>query len=52
MVHDASSRLTAAQAYLAAYTLPPSLSSQCLDLILRSLHTTRFEDEVEQDLAE
>jgi hypothetical protein len=51
-IHDASSELTAAQAYLAAYILPPSLSSQCLDTILRPLHATRFEEEVKRDLAE
>lgn len=52
MIHDASAKLTAAQAYLAAYTLPPSLSSQCLETILQSLHATRFEEDVKRDLAE
>lgn len=52
MIQDASARLTAAQAYLAAYTLPPSLASECLDTILHALHPTRFEDEVKRELAE
>ena len=52
MLRGAGTKLTAAQAYLAAYTLPPSLASQCLDTILRPLHATRFEEEVKRDLAE
>lgn len=51
MVHDASTKLAAAQAYLAAYTLPPSLASECLYTILHSLRTTRFDEEVKRDLA-
>jgi hypothetical protein len=51
-VRDKSTELTAAQAYLAAYTLPPSMASQCLDIILRSLHATRFEEEVRCELSE
>lgn len=42
--------VNAAQAYLAAYTLPPPLASRCRDWILRALHLTRFEDEVEREL--
>jgi hypothetical protein len=52
MIQDASTTLTAAQGYLAAYTLPPSLASQCLDTILHSLQATRFEEEVKRELAE
>lgn len=52
LIRDTSTKLTAAQAYFAAYTLPPSLASQCADTILRSLHPTRFEDEVKRELGE
>jgi hypothetical protein len=52
MIQDASTKLTAAQGYLAAYTFPPSLASQCLDTILHSLQATRFEEEVKRELAE
>jgi hypothetical protein len=52
MIQDASTKLTAAQGYLAACTLPPSLASQCLDTILHSLQATRFEEEVKRELAE
>lgn len=52
MIQDASTKLTAAQGYLAAYTLPPSLASQCLDTILHSLQATRFEEEVKRELTE
>jgi len=52
MIQDASTTPTAAQGYLAACTLPPSLASQCLDTILHSLHSTRFEEEVKRELAE
>jgi hypothetical protein len=47
---DQNSKPTAAQAYLAAYTLPPMLASQCTDSILEALRSTRFEDEVKRDL--
>jgi hypothetical protein len=40
----------AAQAYLAAYTMPVSLVPPCRDSILRALHSTRFEDEVKREL--
>jgi hypothetical protein len=50
MLVDPSTKPTAAQAYLAAYTLPPSLALQCRDSILQALHLTRFEDEVKQEL--
>jgi hypothetical protein len=52
LIRDGSTELTAAQAYLAAYTLPPSLASQCVDTILHSLQATRFEEAVKRDLAE
>lgn len=42
--------VNAAQAYLAAYTLPPSLVAACRDSILRALRSTRFEEEVKRDL--
>lgn len=45
---DQNTKPTAAQAYLAAYTLPPALASQCVEPILQALRTTRFEDEVKQ----
>ncbi len=51
-VTDSTAKISAAQAYLAAYTLPVSLTSQCLDSILRALHSTRFEDEVMRDLSD
>jgi hypothetical protein len=50
MIMDPSTQLTAAQAYLAAYTLPPPLGLQCRDSILRALHSTRFENEVKREL--
>ena len=52
MIHGTSTKLTAAQAYLAAYTLPSALASQCLAIILHALHPTRFEEEVKRQLAE
>ncbi len=52
MIRDTQVKPTAAQAYMAAYTLPPPLASQCLDTILDSLYQTRFEKEVRQDLGE
>jgi hypothetical protein len=42
----------AAQSYLAAYTLPVALTPQCLDPILKALHSTRFAEEVKRDLGE
>jgi hypothetical protein len=42
----------AAQSYLAAYTLPAALSAQCMEPILKALHSTRFEEEVKQNLGE
>jgi hypothetical protein len=50
MLVDQSGKPTAAQAYLAAYTLPPALASRCIDSILEALHSTRFEDEVRREL--
>lgn len=50
MLADQSRKPTAAQAYLAAYTLPPALASQCIDPIIQALHSTRFEEEVKQQL--
>jgi hypothetical protein len=50
MLVDQSTKPTAAQAYLAAYSLPPSLALQCRDSILQALHLTRFKDEVKQEL--
>lgn len=50
VVTDPSAEPSAAQAYLAAYTLPVSLAPRCLDSILRALHSTRFEEEVRRDL--
>jgi hypothetical protein len=47
---DGSSKPTAAQAYLAAYTLPPALASRCTDAILEALHSTRFQEEVKRVL--
>ena len=41
-----------AQSYLAAYTLPVSLTPQCLDPILEALRSTRFAEEVKRDLGE
>jgi hypothetical protein len=52
MIQDVDTRPTAAQAYLAAYALPPSLASRCLDTLLHALHPTRFEEEVKRQLAE
>jgi hypothetical protein len=51
-VTDSTTKVSAAQAYLAAYTLPVSLTPQCLDSILRALHSTRFEEEVKRDLSD
>jgi hypothetical protein len=45
---DQNSKPTAAQAYLAAYTLPPALAAQCVEPILQALRSTRFEEEVKQ----
>lgn len=47
---DANADINAAQAYLAAYTLPPSLVPDCRDAILRALHSTQFEEEVRREL--
>ena len=47
---EANAKTNAAQAYLAAYTLPPSLAARCRDSILRALHLTRFEEEVKREL--
>jgi len=47
---DLRSKPTAAQAYLAVYTLPPALASQCIAPIIQALHLTRFEEEVKQQL--
>jgi hypothetical protein len=47
---DANAKINAAQAYLAAYTLPPSLAPGCRDSILQALHSTRFEEEVKREL--
>lgn len=52
MIQDPSTKPTAAQAYLAVYTLPPSLALQCLDTILESLHSTRFEEAVKREFDE
>lgn len=41
---------SAAQAYLAAYTLPVSLVPQARESILRALRSTRFAEEVRRDL--
>jgi hypothetical protein len=49
---DSSAKLNAAQSYLAAYTLPASLTAQCLEPMLKALHSTRFEEEVKRDLGE
>jgi hypothetical protein len=51
-VTDSTAMISAAQAYLAVYTLPVSLTPQCLGAILQALHSTRFEEEVRRDLAE
>jgi hypothetical protein len=45
-----SSKPTAAQAYLAAYTLPPALASQCIEPILQALQSTRFAEDVKHEL--
>jgi hypothetical protein len=42
--------INAAQAYLAVYTLPPSLAPRCRDSILRALHLTKYEDEARREL--
>lgn len=47
---EPNSKTTAAQAYLAAYTLPPELTSRCHDLILQALRSTSFEEEVRREL--
>jgi hypothetical protein len=47
---EANAKINAAQAYLAAYTLPPALVPGCRDSILRALHLTRFEEEVKREL--
>jgi hypothetical protein len=52
VVRDPTAKISAAQAYLAAYTLPVPLTPQCLGSILQALHSTRFEEEVRRDLVE
>ena len=47
-VADPTTKIGAAQAYLAAYTLPVSFIPRCKDSILRALHSTQFEEEVQQ----
>lgn len=47
---DSAAKIGAAQAYLAAYTLPVSLIPRCRDSILRALHSTRFEEAVKREL--
>lgn len=49
---EANTKINAAQAYLAAYTLPPSLAPACRDAILRALQSTPFEEEVRRDLCD
>jgi hypothetical protein len=46
----ANAEINAAQAYLATYTLPPSLVPACRGSILRALRSTRFEEEVKREL--
>jgi hypothetical protein len=45
-----STTVNAVQAYLAVYTLPPSLAPRCRDSILRALHLTKYEDEARREL--
>jgi hypothetical protein len=52
MIQNANTKLTAAQAYLAAYTLPPLLASECLDVILDALRQTQFYEQVSQEIGE
>ena len=47
---EPDAKINAAQAYLAAYTLPPSLTPRCRDSILRALSSTPFEEEVKREL--
>jgi hypothetical protein len=47
---DTNATVNAAQAYLAVYTLPPSLAPRCGDSILRALHLTKYEDEARREL--
>ena len=47
---DQAPDASAAQAYLAAYTLPVSLAAQARESILRALRSTRFAEEVRRDL--
>jgi len=47
---DPSATTGAAQAYLAAYTMPVTLVPPCCDSILRALNSTRFEEEVKREL--
>jgi hypothetical protein len=47
-VMNPNADLTAAQAYLAAYVLPPSLVPECRKAILAALQSTQFVDEVAQ----
>lgn len=49
---EADAKINAAQAYLAAYTLPPSLAPRCKDSILRALRSTPFEEEVKRELSD
>lgn len=49
---DPNAGTNAAQAYLAAYTLPVSFVSRCRERILRALHSTRFEEDVKLELAD
>jgi hypothetical protein len=46
LIAERDSDITAAQAYLAACVLPPSLVPGCRELILDALRPTRFADEV------
>lgn len=49
---EANTEINAAQAYLAAYTLPPLLAEKYRDVILRALRSTIVEDEVKRQLCE
>jgi aminopeptidase N len=51
-ISDPTTKPTASQAYLVAYTLPPSFTPQCLDAILQALHSTPFEEQVKRELGE
>jgi hypothetical protein len=47
---EPDAKINAAQAYLAAYTLPPSLAPSCRDSILRALRSTPFEEQVKREI--